>query len=108
MDGPLFLKVTVPVTVLPALAVAGTVTVVVTSARATMVVESVAVSLEVFSSPPPFTDTLFTSGVAAFCATLTVKVMALPAAPVPITVLEVQVTTCPTALQLQPVPVTDT
>jgi hypothetical protein len=44
VDGPLLAKVTEPATMLPALAVAGTTTVVVTSAIGVMAVEPLAVS----------------------------------------------------------------
>ncbi len=77
-------------------------------AVADTVVESVAVSLLVLVSPPPLTLTLLTSGLPALAATLTVSVMGLPEPPAAITALDVQVTTCPAALQVQPVPVPDT
>ena len=46
------------------------------SGEVTMVAESVAESFEVFVSPPPETCTVLVSGVAAFEATATVRVMA--------------------------------
>jgi len=73
------------------------------SVGVTTVVGSVAVG--VFDAPPPLTVTEFVTVAGAFAATLTVSVMGAPAAAAAMTAALVQVTVCPAALHVQPVPV---
>ncbi len=65
-------------------------------------------SLRTVGSPPPVAVAVFTSGLAAFAATATVRVIGLPALVAAIAVLLVQVTSGATAPQTQPVPVAET
>ena len=71
----------------------------------TIVVGSLA--LGVFVAPPPDAPAVLISGEDALAATLTVSEIVLPLAPAAITAALVQVTTCPAALQLQPVPLAE-
>ncbi len=69
----------------------------------TTVVGSVAVGVAV--SPPPLAVAELVTEAGAFAATLTVRVMGMPAAAAAMTAALVQVTVCPAALHVQPVPV---
>jgi hypothetical protein len=73
------------------------------SVGVTTVVGSVAVGVAV--SPPPLAVAELVTVAGAFAATLTVRVIGVPAAPAAMTVALVHVTVCPSALQVQPVPV---
>jgi hypothetical protein len=66
------------------------------------VVGSVAVGE--FAAPPPLAVAEFVTVAGAFVATLAVSVIGFPAAPAAMTVALVQVTVCPAALQVHPVP----
>jgi hypothetical protein len=69
----------------------------------TTVVGSVAVGE--FVAAPPLAAAEFVTVAGAFAATLTVSVIGVPAAAAAMTVALVHVTVCPSALQVQPVPV---
>jgi len=62
------------------------------------------VTLGVFNAAPPLAVAEFVTVAGAFAATLTASVIGVPAAPPAMTAVLVQVTVCPAALHVQPVP----
>jgi len=72
------------------------------SVGVTTLVGSAAVG--VFEAPPPLAVTELVTVAGAFAATFTVSVIGAPAAAAAMTAVLVQVTVCPAALQVQPVP----
>src|SRR5712692_6327391 len=104
-EGPLLVTVTVNVTfeptvTVPLLAIFATAM----SARETTLVTSVAVSLAVFTSPPPETVAVLVTELAADWRTFTVIEMTGKDPLLATTAVLVQVTVCATMPQVQPVP----
>ena len=72
-----------------------------------VVIIATSVDVEVLLAPPPDALAMLLKEALEFDATLTFKVIGLPDDWAAITLLLVHVTTRPTALQLQPVPVAE-